>query len=123
MSKRRITAEMLTQKDACTDQIDRFRERFPDGVDPETVQPEEVIGLDVWWAVFYMLPAPAWEAYKEAVDAARKAYSEAWAEVWKAYEEPASVLQAYAEATRLTWEAYREARARAAIELFREYWR
>jgi len=79
MSKRRITAEMLTQKGAHCGQLNKFRKRFPDGLDLETVRPEEVVGLDVRWAVLHMLPAPAWKRY-------------------------------------------REARARAAIELFREHW-
>ena len=42
---RKITAELLAEKDACPYQIDRFQERFPDGVDPETVRPEEVVDL------------------------------------------------------------------------------
>ncbi|HKJ88967.1 MAG TPA: hypothetical protein VKA48_10710 [Gammaproteobacteria bacterium] len=122
MSKRRITAELLAQEGACPDQLDRFQERFPDGIDPETVQPEEVVGLDVLWAVLHMLPAPAREVFKEA---AWKAFREARATEWEAYKEGgASALarKAYKEATDAAWEAYDEAKARIAIELFREYW-
>jgi len=129
VSKRRITAEMLTQKDACTDQIDRFRERFPDGLDPETVQPEEVVGLDVEWAVHALLPPPAREAFKEAYEeAARKAFKafrEARAPAWEAYKDggaPSLALNAFKEAEDAALKRYREVRARAAIDLFREYW-
>ena len=132
MSKRRITAEMLTQKDACPDQLDEFRERFPNGIDLETVRPEEVVDLDVWWAVLHMLPDAAWEAYKEAEDAAWKAarkafkaFREARATAWGAYkeaEDAALALNAFKEAEDAALKRYREARARIAIELFRQYW-
>ena len=146
MSKRRITAEMLTQKDACPDQLDEFRERFPDGLDPAAVTPEEVAGLSVGWAVHALLPATAgeawkeagaaaWKAWKEATSLAREAYREATAPAWKALNEKAgaptrdawkeaeaAAWKTYREDRAPAWEAYREAKARAAIDLFREYW-
>ena len=53
---RKITADMLAEKGACPDQLDEFRKRFPDGLDLETVRPEEVVDLDVRWAVHALLP-------------------------------------------------------------------
>ena len=43
---RKITAEMLAEKDARPDQIDRFRERFPTGLDPETVHTAAALGVN-----------------------------------------------------------------------------
>ena len=131
---RKITAELLAQEGAYCDRLDEFRERFPTGLDLETVQPKEVVGLDVWWAVRHMLPAPAWEAYQEA---ARKAFREARATEWEAHKEArateweaykeggASALarNAFKEAEDAAAKRYREAGARIAIELFRQYWR
>ena len=113
---RKVTAELLAEKGAHCDEIDEFRERFPDGVDLETVQPKEVVGLNVQWAVHALLPPPAREAFKEATAPAWKAHEEATASVWKAYKE------AYKEAKDAAWEAYEEAEARAAIAVFREHW-
>jgi len=114
MSEKRITAEMLAQKDAHCAQLDKFRERFPDGLDVETVTPEEVVGLDVGWMVHALLPA-----------AAQKAYAEAESSAWEAFEEataPVPAWDAYVEAEAPARKAYREATARAAIEVFREHW-
>ena len=124
MSERRITAEMLAQKDADCDEIDEFRERFPDGVDLETVQPKEVVGLNVQWVVRSMLPHPAWKTYKEARDTAWDAYWEAMATAWEEARLGALALarKAHEEAMDVAWEAYEEAEARIATELFRQYW-
>ncbi|HKJ87904.1 MAG TPA: hypothetical protein VKA48_05300 [Gammaproteobacteria bacterium] len=108
MSKRRITADMLAEAGAHCDQLDEFRGRFPDGLDPETVQPEEIADLDVGWAVHYMLPIPTRKAFWEAREAALESYMGT----------PFGALKARNSA----WKAYREAKARAAIDLFRRYW-
>jgi len=97
---RKITAELLAAKGACPDHLDEFRERFPNGLDPATVRPEEVAYLNVEWAVDTLLPGPAWRVYWKAIAPGR----EAWG------------------AGATSWEAYEEAQARAAIELFRQYW-
>ncbi|HKJ88969.1 MAG TPA: hypothetical protein VKA48_10720, partial [Gammaproteobacteria bacterium] len=108
---RKISAELLAEKDACPYQIDRFQERFPDGVDPETVQPEEVYALDVRWAVHALLPPPAREAFDEATAPAREAYEEA----------VATARKALSEVRNPAWKARGEAEARAAIAVFREH--
>jgi len=105
---RKITADMLAEKGADCDEIDEFRERFPDGLDLETVQPEEIADLDVEWAVHYMLPIPTRKAFWEAREAALESYMGT----------PFGALRARNSA----WKAYQEAKARAAIDLFREYW-
>ena len=151
---RKITAELLTEKDACPDQIDRFRERFPDGVDPLAITPEEAARFDVGWAVHVLLPPAAWKAFEKAVAPARKTHDEVMAPAWETYREAvapawkefreaqkalnkearAAAREAYEEAVATArkalsevrnpaWKARGEAEARAAIELFREYWR
>jgi len=110
---RKITAEMLAEKGACPDQLDRFRERFPDGVDPETVRLEEVYDLDVRWAVRSLLPAPARKAFVEATAPARETHKEGTAPAWKAYwEARASAVEAYmgARANAAAWRTDTEAR-------------
>ena len=82
---REITADLLAAKGACPDQLDNFRERWPDGLDPAAVTPEEVADLSVGWAVHALLPATAWEAFKEGWGAAWKAYREASAASWSAH--------------------------------------
>jgi len=142
---RRITADLLAAKGACPDQLDKFRERWPDGLDVETVMPGEVAGLSVGWAVRALLPAPAWEAWKEAEAAAWKAYAEATTTAREAFvEATAPARRAYEGTQRSSWEAFKEAKdtarkaceeakvrawgtyeeaaARAAIAVFREYW-
>ncbi|HKJ87124.1 MAG TPA: hypothetical protein VKA48_01205 [Gammaproteobacteria bacterium] len=111
---RRITAEMLTQKGAHCAQFDEVQERFPDGVDVETVTPEEVADLSVGWAVQALLPAPARKAFKEAEATAWKDYVEATGSAWK---------EAHRGSGATAWKAYLEAEARAAIRVFRQYWR
>ena len=119
---RKVTAELLAEKGACPGHLDKFRKRFPTGLDLETVRPEEVVGLNVWWAVIHMLPAPARKAFREAEDAAWKVYKEATGSAWEADKEPASAWGAYGEARDAAWKRHREATARAAIDLFREHW-
>ena len=132
---KRITADLLAEKGARCGQLDEFRERFPNGLDPATVMPEEVAGLNVGWAVWALLGTSAWKAYWKAVSVrAREAFVEARSTAREAYEEarvrereafveaPATAWEAYEEAKVRAWGTYEEAKARAAIAVFREYW-
>jgi hypothetical protein len=99
-----ITADMLREKQACADQLRVFEERFPNGAEvSEALARELALVFDWEWAAKALLSPSASKAYNEATALAWEAYNEATA--------PAS--KAYNEATALAWEAYNEAKATA----------
>ena len=111
MSVKRLTAEMLREARACTDQVARFDKAWPTGVVPTLASARRAVrlGLNVAWAA-RLLPPPARKAYDEAIAPAWKAYAEARATAWKAYDE----------ATATAWKAYAEAIATAFVEAWRD---
>ena len=87
---RTITADMLSEHNACTEQYKLFCKTWPDGckVTLKDCKKAVRLGFNIDWAVQHLLGkaeleayneafATAWKAYDEAVDPARKAYNEA----------------------------------------------
>ena len=131
-----ISKELLEKHGACKDQLDKFVELFPDGVDAtRELCLAHAQTFDFTWAQ-YLLPrparkaynealAPVWKAYDEAAASARKAYAGAAASARKAYDEAiaparkayneaiAPASKAYNEATAPAWKAYNKAIAAA----------
>ena len=77
-----ISKELLEKHGACKDQLDKFVELFPDGVDAtRELCLAHAQTFDFTWA-HYLLSRRAWKAYDEATATARKAYNEAIAAAW-----------------------------------------
>ena len=82
-----ISKELLEKHGACKNQLDKFVELFPDGVDAtRELCLAHAQTFDFTWAQ-YLLPSPAWKAYNEAIAPARKAYDEIIPPTRKAYNE------------------------------------
>ena len=108
-----INKELLEKHGACKNQLDKFVELFPDGVDAtRELCLAHAQTFDFTWAQ-YLLSSPARKAYNEAIAPAWKAYNEATAPARKAYAGAATAAhKAYAGATAAAWEARDEATAR-----------
>ena len=84
----KITAELLTRKGACKEQVDKFCDLFPEGVEPtRELCIAHANDFDWRWAAEHLLSASAAKAYEEACAPAVKAYNEARASAAKAYDE------------------------------------
>lgn len=89
----KLTYKDLKAKRPCKDQLKIYMDNFPDGLEitKEDLLKAQELGLDIQWFAFNFLPAPAreaynnkatapaWEAYREAMVTARKAYDKATA--------------------------------------------
>ena len=84
-----ITVAMLREKDACRDQVRIFEGLFGASAKPTLANCRKAVkvGLSLDWAASRLLPAPAWEAYDEAITPAQKVYEKAIAPARKAYDE------------------------------------
>jgi len=111
----RITAKMLTEKEACANQVRRFKKLFPRGVKvTRAVCLKHARDFDWDWAAYNLLSVPAWEAYKKARAPALEAYKKATAPAWKAYKKAkATALDAYEKARATAREAYKKVSATA----------
>jgi len=96
-----ITVAMLREKDACRDQVRIFEGLFGASAKPTLANCRKAVkvGLSLDWAASRLLPAPAWEAYDEAITPAWEAYDEAITPAQKVYEKAiAPARKAYDEA-------------------------
>ena len=86
---RMITADMLSEHKACTEQYKLFCKTWPDGckVTLEDCKNAVRLGFDIDWAARRLLGKAELEAYDEAIAPAQKEYEEAFAPVQKAYDE------------------------------------
>lgn len=78
MKSKRFTVDHLSVLGACTEQVDLFRQVFPDGA-PITIRSVTTAWqkeLDIEWLIT-SLPAPARKAFEEAMAPASEAYYEA----------------------------------------------
>ena len=109
-----ISKELLEKHAACKNQLDKFVELFPDGVDAtRELCLAHAQTFDFTWAQ-YLLSSPARKAYNEAIAPAWKAYVGATAPARKAYAgATAAAGNAYVEATAAASKAYNEATAAA----------
>ena len=81
----KITAEWLESLGACANEVELFRNEWPDGapVSPATVR--RAAKLNIAWLAEKILVAQAREVYGEAVAQAREVYGETVAQAWKVY--------------------------------------
>ncbi len=79
-----LTADMLEQAGACQDQLDLFRERFPEGCNPTAELCKQFPDFDYSWAAEKLLRQPA--AYQAARAPHLAAYQAAIAPHWAVYE-------------------------------------
>jgi len=80
---------MLEARGACADQVEVFRQHWPNGAKPTipTLRKAARLGLGLDWFASRFLGVPAWAAYREAEAPAWAAYREAEAPARAAYEE------------------------------------
>ena len=92
---RMITADMLSEHKACTEQYKLFCKTWPDGckVTLEDCKNAVRLGFDIDWAARRLLGKAELEAYDEAIAPAQKEYEEAFAPVQKAYDEAVALAQ------------------------------
>jgi len=85
----KITAQMLTDKNACKSQVDIFRAEWPDGCTASLRMAKRVaeLKLDLDFFARHFLSAPARKAYEDAEATAWKAYDDATATAWKVYQD------------------------------------
>ena len=98
---RMITADMLREHNACTEQYKLFCMTWPDGckVTLEDCKKAVRLGFDIDWAARCLLGKAELEAFDEAVALAQKAFDEAFAPALKAFDEAtAPAGKAYDEA-------------------------
>ena len=90
-----ITADMLSEHNACTEQYELFCRTWPDGckVTLKDCKKAVRLGFDIDWAAQHLLGKAELEAYREAIAPARKAYNEAVAPAQKEYEEAVATAQ------------------------------
>ena len=84
----KITAQMLTDKDACTYQGDIFRAEWPNGCTASLRMAKRAaeLKLDLDFFARHFLSATAWKAYENAKAPAEKAYENAKAPaLWAAW--------------------------------------
>ena len=86
---RMITADMLREHDACTEQYELFCRTWPKGckVTLKDCKNAVRLGFDIDWAARCLLGKAELEAFDEAVAPAQKAYDEAVALAQKAFDE------------------------------------
>ena len=111
-----LTADMLSEKDACNYQVIVFEKEWPDGIKitKKAILRAVELELDINWFAYQFLPAPIWKAYWKAMAPLEKAYNEAIAPILKAYEEAkAPIWEAFLEAIAPAKKAYEEAEALA----------
>ena len=122
-----ITADMLSEHNACTEQYELFCRTWPKGckVTLKDCKKAVRLGFNIDWAVQHLLGKAELEAYNEAFATAWKAFYEAVAPELKAYHEataPAhkafAKAKAYDEAFAPVRKAYREAKAIAFYEVW-----
>jgi len=128
----RITAKLLIEHGAAKDCKDLaiFRQLWPQGgeVTLERCLQAARAGLNIRWAVEYLLPERARAAFDKAVGRARAAFDEATAPAKATYEEAVAPARAefdeatapawvtFDEATAPAWATYKEATAPAKAE-------
>jgi len=115
---------MLEARGACADQVEVFRQHWPNGAKPTipTLRKAARLGLDLDWFASRFLGVPARAAYEEADAQALAAYREARAQARAAYREAkAPAWTAYEEATAQALAAYREAEAQALAATIEKY--
>ena len=96
-----ITADMLREHNACTEQYKLFCRTWPKGckVTLKDCKKAVRLGFDIDWAAQRLLGKAELKAYYEAVAPAQKVFNEAVAPARKAYNEAvAPELKAYREA-------------------------
>jgi hypothetical protein len=85
MKKRMITIEQLRNADACSEQVELFRELFGERTYVTEAKAQRfATKFNFEWAK-KLLTAQAWEAYSKATAPARKAYIKAIAPAREAY--------------------------------------
>jgi hypothetical protein len=124
-----ITAQMLRDKGACSDQVAQFAELFPYGtrVNLRACRRAAKEELDLDWfadhfltatalAAYKQATAPAWTAYKQAKAPALAAYKQATAPALADYEQAMAIALAdYEQAMAPAWAAYKQAKATALV--------
>ena len=98
----RITAAMLREHHACSDQVAVFEKEWPKGtrLTKAALLRAAARGLHLGWFAQNFLKAPAWEVYQKATAPAREVYDKAKATAREVYDK--------AKATAL-WGAIKEA--------------
>src|ERR1700678_1514844 len=94
----KITAQLLEDHGACSNQVELFVTHFPEGATVTLDRCRGVAQIFNWdWAAEHLLTPPALAAYNEVCDAAWTAYCEACAPALTAYEEACAARAAYCE--------------------------
>ena len=95
---KKITARMLQAKSACSDQVEKFKELFPEGIEvTEALCVQHAQVFDWSWSAENLLTPEAWKVYCETTTPAWKVYSETTAAAWKVYTETAAAWKVFDE--------------------------
>jgi len=113
---KRITTEMLQDKEACRDQVKEFRKRFPNGVTFKDTkdakrQCKAVASVFDWdWAARHLLNKPLWGEYWKARRPLYDEYLKAKRPLWDEYEKARQPLwDEYKKAEQPLWDEYKKA--------------
>lgn len=96
---KRITADWLISHEACTHQVEIFREEWPDGAEVNLTNALRAVerGLAIQWLA-KTLPPSERKAYKEAITPELNAYNEAARNDYDEASRIGLALKVYAEA-------------------------
>ena len=112
-----MTARMLREKGACSDQVDIFAAEWPKGgrVTRHALIRAAELHLNLDWFASTFLPAPAWAAFKQAKATASAAFDRAKATASAAFDKRAAFnrLAAFKKSMAPAWAAYDRATATA----------
>ena len=112
----RITAAMLREHHACSDQVAVFEKEWPKGtrLTKAALLRAAARGLDLAWFAQNFLKAPAWEVYQKATATAWEVYQKATAPAWEVYQKAtAPAREVYDKAKATAREVYEKAKATA----------
>jgi hypothetical protein len=113
-----ITAKWLVERDACVEQVRKFRRKYPNGakLTRKNLLAARAAGLDVFWLTGFIDPS-AWAEYVKARDAAWAEYDKASAPAWAEYDKARAPARAeYDKARDPEWAEYDKARDAAWAE-------
>jgi hypothetical protein len=119
MSNRIITLEDLTSRDACSEQVEKFKVAYPDGfeVTEANLLEAKANDFDVWWTRC-LLGGSALKVYEAGIASAREDFDDVHASALEVYDAAtASALADYKAVSTPAWEAYYKAARVSTLEV------
>lgn len=116
----KFTVDKLIQARACQEQVDLFRETFPDGAEVSVDTAVSVAEIFDWdFAAMHFLSIEGTKVYNKAEAPFWETYYKTVAPLWETcLDVDAPCLESYNEARDLLWRTYKRACARVFAELY-----